>query len=67
METRFAVVTVNGVETDRLPSVAVIVAVPGAFVETNPLEPASLLTDATLAALEVQVTAADTSCTELSV
>ena len=67
METSAAGVTVNPVEPDMLPTVAVIVTEPVASVEARPLEPEALLIEATLLSEEPQVTELVRFCVELSV
>jgi hypothetical protein len=66
MDTSVAGVIVSAVESDTLPIVAVSVVRPVAAEVAKPLEPALLLTVATLSPEEVQATAAVTSCVVLS-
>jgi hypothetical protein len=56
MDTSVAGVTVSVVEPDVLPNVAVIVVEPAVTDVARPLEPAALLTVATPAVSEFQVT-----------
>jgi hypothetical protein len=66
MDTSVAEVTVSAVDPDVLPDVAVIVAEPAATEVASPLEPAELLTAATAAAEELQITDVVRSCVVLS-
>jgi hypothetical protein len=68
MDTSVAEVTVNVVDPDVLPNVAVIVVEPAAFEVASPLvmEPTALLIDATPTADEFQVASAVISCVVLS-
>jgi hypothetical protein len=66
METSVAAVTVNVVDPDILPDVAVIVVEPAATDVVKPLELAALLMAATPVADEFQVTAVVRSCVVLS-
>jgi hypothetical protein len=67
IDANVAEVTVKGVDADTAPSVAEISVEPGMAVVVIPFEPGVLLIAATALAEELQVTAAVTSCTELSV
>jgi hypothetical protein len=67
MDARLAAVTFRVVAPDTPLMVAVIVAEPGLIAATTPFAPVVFLTEATVAAEELQVTAAVTSCVELSV
>jgi hypothetical protein len=62
METSVAAVTVNVVEPDTEPDVAPMVVVPTLAPVARPLLPAALLTVATFALEEAQVTDAVRSC-----
>ena len=66
MDTSVAGVTVNVVDPDILPDVAVIVVEPAAAEVASPLEPAALLMAATTAADEFQVASVVRSCVVLS-
>ena len=66
METSVAEVTVNVVDPEMLPDVAVIVVEPAATDVVKPLELAALLMAATPVADEFQVTAVVRSCVVLS-
>ncbi len=55
-------VTVSAADPDTPPDTAVMVVVPGATAVASPFEPAALLTDATPAVDEFQVTAAVRFC-----
>jgi hypothetical protein len=66
MDTSVAEVTVSVVDPDILPDIAVIVVEPAATDVAKPLEPAALLTAATAAVDEFQVTAVVKSCVVLS-
>ena len=65
--TKVAEVTVRAVDADTPARNAVIIVEPGIAVVTIPFEPAALLMVATAVTEELQVTAAEMSCTELSV
>ena len=67
MERRAAGVTVRPVEPDTLPRVAVIVTGPWPRAVASPFDPAELLTAATPAFVELQVTAVVRFCVDLSV
>jgi hypothetical protein len=67
MDTSIAEVTVRVADPDMLPDVAVIVVEPTATDVAKPLEPAALLTAATPAADEFQVTDVVRSCVVLLV
>jgi hypothetical protein len=66
MDTSVSEVTVNVVDPDILPDVAVIVVEPAVVELASPLEPPALLMAATAAADEFQVTDAVKSCVVLS-
>lgn len=66
MDTSVAEVTVSAVDPDILPDTAVIVVEPAATEVASPLEPAELLTAATAAADELQLTDVVRSCVVLS-
>ena len=66
IDTSVADVTVSVVLPETVPDVAVRVVGPGATEVARPLEPAVLLTEATAAADELQVTDAVRSCVVLS-
>ena len=66
MDTSVAEVTVNVVDPDIPPDVALIVVDPAAAEVARPLEPAALLMAATPVADEFQVTAVVRSCVVLS-
>ena len=66
MDTSVSEVTVNVVDPDILPDVAVIVVEPAVVELASPLEPAALLMAATAADDEFQVTDAVKSCVVLS-
>jgi hypothetical protein len=65
MDTSVAGVTVNVVDPDTLPDVAVIVAEPAATEAANPLEPAALLIVAAPVLDELQVAVAVRFCVVL--
>ena len=67
METKVAGVTVNKVEPEMLPTVAVIVAVPCPALLARPFVPAALLMVATVVSEELQVAAWARGCVEPSV
>ena len=66
IDTRVAEVTVRVVDEVTPPRVAVIIVEPALAVVSIPFEPGVLLIVATAVAEELQVTAAEMSCTELS-
>jgi hypothetical protein len=66
MDTSVAEVTVSVDDPDILPDTAVIVVEPAATAVASPLEPAELLTAATAAAEELQITDVVRSCVVLS-
>jgi hypothetical protein len=65
-DTSVTAVTVNEVDTDTLPDIAVIVVEPAATDVARPLEPPALLIVATPELDEFQVTALVRSCVEPS-
>ena len=67
IDTRVAEVTVRMVDEDTPPRVAAIIVEPALAVVLIPFEPGVLLIVATAITEELQVTAAEMSCTELSV
>ncbi len=66
IETNVSIDTVNLVDPDILPDVAVIVTMPGATAVANPFEPAALLMAATDVVDETHVTDVVRFCVELS-
>lgn len=67
IDTKVAEVTVRVVDADTPPRAAVIIVEPAPAVVIIPFEPGALLIVAAAATEELQVTAAEMSCTELSV
>ena len=67
IDTSVAAVTVRDVEPDTPPNIAVMIVDPTPAEVARPWEPDALLIEATEVFDEVQVTAAVTSCVELSV
>ena len=67
IETNVVAVTVKLLEPETAPLVALMLLEPTKRAITNPLEPAALLTPATLLFVEAQVTCVVKSCTVLSV
>ena len=66
IETSVAAVTVSVVVPEMAPDAAVMVAVPAASADADPLDPAALLIDATAALEELQVADAVRTWVELS-
>ncbi len=66
IETSVAALTVNVVVAETLPDAAVIVSEPAATDAASPLEPAALLTVATVVFEELQTTTEVRFCVELS-
>jgi hypothetical protein len=67
IDTSVAAVTVNPVEPETAPKLAVIVAVPWAAELANPFEPDALLIDETVVSELLQFTEVVRGCVELSV